>query len=491
MVNFLTAITYRESTPKVIMKNCNTMTNDSHRQHIASHSCLWLLAFFCHAFSSSAAIYEVGPGKALAEIEAVPWEALVAGDVVSIHWRATPYLSKWVICRQGEASRPIVVRGVANEQGQLPVIDGRDAVTRKELNFWSETRAVIKIGGANKPADLMPMHIVLENLEIRSARPPYAFIGRNGKTSYDKNAAALFIEKGEHIIVRNCVIHDSGNGLFTSYLAKDILIEKCFIYDNGIEGSMYEHNSYTAAQGITFQFNRYGPLRAGCLGNNLKDRSAGLVVRNNWLEGGNRQLDLVDAADSPILRDDPRYRSTWVCGNLLIEREGDGNSQIVHYGGDSDKKEWYRKGTLYFYNNTVVSTRRSPTMIFRLSAGDEQVDCRNNLFYVSAPGQNLGLLEGAGRVNLQHCWFKTGWVSARGELLGSITGQGSCVTGKDTPFLNIERQDFRLASSSPLLTGGINWPQGAQQFTQFYFPHRQAINRKLAAPLPIGAFGGE
>ena len=59
------------------------------------------------------------------------------------------------------------------------------------------------------------------------------------------------------------------------------LVEGCSVYDNGIEGSIYHHNSYTAAIGIVFQYNYYGPLRSGCDGNNLKDRSAGTVVRYN------------------------------------------------------------------------------------------------------------------------------------------------------------------------------------------------------------------
>ena len=63
-------------------------------------------------------------------------------------------------------------------------------------------------------------------------------------------------------------------------------------------GNLFHHNSYTAAIGITFEYNRYGPLLAGAGGNNLKDRSAGMVARYNWIEGGNRQLDLVDAEDS-------------------------------------------------------------------------------------------------------------------------------------------------------------------------------------------------
>ena len=35
--------------------------------------------------------YEVGEGMAYGAIGEVPWEALMPGDVVRIHWRAEPY----------------------------------------------------------------------------------------------------------------------------------------------------------------------------------------------------------------------------------------------------------------------------------------------------------------------------------------------------------------------------------------------------------------
>ncbi len=456
--------------------------------------CQWLLGvmwFIGQQAGAWGAVYEVGPGKALAEVEEVPWETLNAGDVVRIHWRDTPYLGKWVICRQGEKDKPIVVQGIADAKGQLPVIDGRNAKTRKALNFWSEGRAVIKIGGANKPADTMPKHILIENLEVRSARAPYDYAGRNGPAKYEKNAASIFIEKGEDIVIRNCVLRDSGNGFFTSYQAKEVLVEKCHIYDNGIEGSIYEHNSYTAAQGITFQYNHFGPLRAGCPGNNLKDRSAGLIVRGNWLEGGNRELDLVDASDSEILRNDPRYRETWVYGNVLVEREGDGNSQIVHYGGDTGKAGWYRQGTLYFYNNTVISTRKSPTMLFRLSSGEEQVECKNNLVYVAGGGGDLAILDGKGRVKLANCWFKAGWQTARGLLKGEVTGSESCLTIKDPGLVNLTRQDFRLRRSSPLLKAGTPWTATGHKMELEYVPHQQAQPITMKDGWFIGAFGAE
>ncbi|MCZ6632549.1 MAG: right-handed parallel beta-helix repeat-containing protein [bacterium] len=253
--------------------------------------------------------YEVGPQKPLQQIGDVPWESLGAGDTIFIHARPEPYREKWVICRQGTATHPIVVRGIPDPNGRLPVIDGRNATTRKTLNFWNEKRGVIKIGGANVPSDTMPRHIIIENLDIRSGRPPFTFTGRDGQTEYAKNCAAIFLEKGEHITLRNCILRDSGNGFFCASQSSNVLVERCYIYDNGIEDRFYEHNNYTEANGIIFQFNRFGPLRKGCRGNNLKDRSAGTVIRYNWIEGGNRQLDLVDS-DHKHLIENPAYRST-------------------------------------------------------------------------------------------------------------------------------------------------------------------------------------
>ena len=305
------------------------------------------LSFFCLPLPVGAATYEVGPGKAYANIGDVPWEEMKAGDLVRIHWRPEPYREKWVIAVAATQQQPFTVRGEANAEGQLPVIDGRDATTRSQINFWNEERCVIKIGGANQPNVAEPSWVVLENLDVRSARPPFQFSGRSGLSNYSRNAAAIFMEAGRNVTIRNCILRDSGNGLFISHASRSVLIEGCSIYDNGIEGSIYEHNAYTAAIGIVYQFNHLGPLRAGCLGNNLKDRSAGLVVRHNWIESGNRQLDLVDAEDSMELSADPSDRTNFVYGYILVEPDGAGNSQIINYGGDSGAEDIYRKGTLY------------------------------------------------------------------------------------------------------------------------------------------------
>ncbi|MBK9975173.1 MAG: hypothetical protein IPP14_10415 [Planctomycetes bacterium] len=176
-----------------------------------------LLFLLLLAAPLAAATYDVGPGQTYAAIGAVPWATLGAGDTVRIHWRSTPYAEKWVICRQGAAGNPITVQGVPDTTtGALPVITGNAAVTATGLNYWGENRGVIKIGGANTPADTVPQYIVIENLEIRSAHSSYTYTDDGGVpgVAYAGNAAALYVEKGKHLTFRNCVLHDSGNGLF-------------------------------------------------------------------------------------------------------------------------------------------------------------------------------------------------------------------------------------------------------------------------------------
>src|SRR5688572_8922253 len=403
---------------------------------------------------AEAATYRVGPGHPLADPGAVPWESLAAGDSVVIHWRATPYRNKWVINRVGTEAAPIVVHGVADPgTGALPVIDGQDATTRTQLNYWNENRGVIKVGGSNNPPDGMPTWIVVENLEVRNGHVPYTFTGRSGVTAYAANAAAIYVEKGEHVTIRGCHLTGCGNGMFAAAATSDLVVEGCWIEGNGNVGSIFEHNNYTEALGATFQFNRFGPLLAGAGGNNLKDRSAGLVVRYNWIDGGNRQLDLVES-DFPELIDDPRYRTTFVYGNVLIERDADGNSQIAHYGGDNGDATRYRKGKLHLFHNTLVSRRLGNTTLLRLSTDAESADVRDNVLHVTATGNRLAMLDQDGVLTLGRNWMKAGWVGSHSGGSPMIADLGQ-LTGSDPDFADLAGEDFAPASVSPLIDQAV------------------------------------
>lgn len=439
----------------------------------------------------AAVTHHVGPGRPLATPSDVPWESLAAGDSVLIHFRAAPYADKWVINRAGTALSPIVVRGVPDPAtGALPVIDGANAVTRPALNFWSENRGVIKIGGSNTPPDGLPAWIVIEDLEIRGGHVPNTFTGRSGPAAYAANAAAIYVEKGDHVAIRGCHLTGCGNGLFAAWQTSDLLVEGNWIEGNGNVGSIYEHNNYTEALGATFQFNRFGPLLAGAGGNNLKDRSAGTVVRYNWIEGGNRQLDLVDS-DYAELIGDPRYRDTFVYGNVLLEHDGDGNSQIVHYGGDSGQTAQYRKGTLWFHHNTVVSERAGNTTLVRLSSAGEGADVRDNVLFVSAAGNRLGLLDQSGSLVATRNWMKTGWVPSHGGGNPDVTDGGQ-VTGSDPGFTSPAGQDFTLVAGSPCVDQAVALalacPPGHVPAWQ-YVKHQAGTPRTTTGPAAdLGAF---
>ena len=101
-------------------------------------------------------------------------------------------------------------------------------------------------------------------------------------------------------------------------------------------------------------------------------------------------MDLVDS-DHTELINDTSYRNTYVYGNFLIKHDVVENSQVLHYGGDSGDPARYRKGTLWFYNNTVVSYRSGNTTLMRLSSNDEDAQCFNNVIFSAAGSGRLAI----------------------------------------------------------------------------------------------------
>ncbi|HZY05285.1 MAG TPA: right-handed parallel beta-helix repeat-containing protein [Anaeromyxobacteraceae bacterium] len=440
-----------------------------------------------------ATTYEVGPGKPYGSIGAVPWESLAAGDTVLVHARAAPYAEKWVVNARGTEGAPITVRGVPDTGGALPVIEGSGATTRSVLNYWNEERGVIKVGGSNVPADGTPAWVVIERLHVRGARPPARFTGRNGDTAYAQNAAGIYVEKGDHVTVRGCELEGNGNGLFVAAASTGVLVEGNFVHGNGNAGSIYEHNSYTEALGITFQWNRYGPLLANpdgsplALGNNLKDRSAGTLIRWNWIEGGNRALDLVDAEDSAALVADPSYAVTRVYGNVLLELDDGLNSQVVHFGGDSGTAADYRP-ELHFWNNTVVSTRSGNTTLVRLSSTGQTARLWNNAIHATAGGGRLALAEGGGGIELGGSWLTAGWVASHGTT-GPIADAGGNQAGAAPGFVDLAGQDFGPAAGSPLIGAAALLPAelAADPLDRQYLRHLATAPRADAGRT-VGAF---
>lgn len=470
--------------------------------------------------ASAGVVYEVGPGKAYETVSEIPFESLNPGDTVKIHYREEPYKEKFVISRMGAEDAPITISGVPGPNGELPVIDGNGATTREGLSFWNDNRSVIKVGGARFPGNasdpnngILPKHIIIENLEIRGAREEYTFTDSSGVTKpYLRNASPIYIEYGHDIVLRNNIITDGGNGLFVASgeagVSSDILVEGNYIYGNGVVGRILEHNIYSAAVGITFQYNRIGELCDGCRGNNLKDRSAGTVIRYNWIEGGNRQLDLVEGG---FMTQFPEYRETHVYGNVLISPDDERNPQMIHYGGDNGAvydEDWniidednssYRKGTLYLYNNTMITDRSTSTTVVRLSSDAEHADIRNNIIYKSVPESELYIVNHTGTVDMSHNWISEGWqtIATPNEVPvfapAIINDDGTTISG-NLKFVDVAGQDYRLLPGSQVVNAGTALHPNALDVTMQYVKHQAGTDRFIPGARPadtkldIGAF---
>lgn len=472
---------------------------------------LWNVALAAFTLGAPAAEYHIGPDQPINSISAFQWDTLAPGDTVFIHWRAEPYREKILISNSGAANQPIRISGAPGPQGQKPVLDGENATTSSQFRFpYSGTaaRGLIAISRSQTQQDgYKPKYIEIDGLELRNANALYTFRDDQGTIAqYRPNASAVFVERGENLTISNCTLTGCGNGLFIAsgdgeeFQSRDILIHGNNIFGNGNANSDREHNIYTEAIGITFQFNRMGRLRSGAFGNNLKDRSAGTVVRYNWIEGGAQQFDLVDpegSANQAVA--DPRFRTTYIYGNVIFNDPT--SASVIHYGGDSGVTEIYRKGTLHFYHNTVIFRSdqriRWRVALLRLDTNDESADVRNNILYnfldsPGAPLSELSFMQVYGNANIGVNWINEGWLPSRTGVPfeGTITGTENLITGADPGFASFDTADFRPGPQSPCIDRAT--PRATSipaEFETLYSPLQPNIGRiRYGAALDLGAF---
>lgn len=428
--------------------------------------------FLLLPMAATAATYNIGPNQALNELSEVPWLTLGAGDEVNIHWRSTPYRTKVGIQTRGTAAAPIVIRGVANASGQKPVWSAENATTPASLNgFFSERwdeglGAILIKRGPDQDYGVKPGHILIENIKFVGARNPNTYTNQVGaQATYNHAAAAVWAVLVENLTVRDCEISDNGNGLFVlskndeALVSRNILIEDNRIFGNGYIGRFFEHNIYTQAAGMVLQRNFIGRLTDGALGSSIKDRSSGTVVRYNWIESSARSIDLVDPEDSyDILVFEPNFHDTYVYGNVI---ENDSNlgqpyaANMIHYGGDTGVHRIYRKGTLHFYNNTVVTRANQAQLwfysLFDLETNEETVEMRNNVIVTEGSSQ-FTLMRAKGTAKVLDGNAMTGnWQQSRSGFVGQVQVTGDVLSADSAQFRGFAQRDYRPAASSLLV----------------------------------------
>jgi hypothetical protein len=422
-----------------------------------------------------------------------------------------------MIAAKGTADAPVRVCGVRDANNARPVIDGNGAVSRKALAaaYGSSTlvggltvsdihqgRSIIVIkplaNSASSWTDF-PSYVQIDGLNITRAHPKYTFIDAAGATkNYIDFGAAIWVERGHNITIADNEISDSQMAVFTKStddgdfaVSKDIRIAGNYFWGHGIAGDVHMHTTYTQSVGMVMEFNRYGALRSGASGNSVKDRSAGTVVRYNRIEDGAHAIDLVEAEDFPnTALASPSYRSTFVYGNL-ISKNGDLGS-FIHYGGDhyssTPGASWgepiFRKGTLYFFNNTVM-VNGTDASIFQLSTTEETAEVWNNVFVfastvktgyrtmrqtseISSPWTPGGI------VNLGRNWASTGWSDSDmyHTVPGQLNGTANMISGATSP---LDATTFVPLAGASVLDVGVAGPAAASGYKATYQVNYQAI----------------
>ena len=452
----------------------------------------------CPLFGSTApggggTSYHVGPGQTYATIGAVPWYSLKAGDTVYIHYQSTPYHEKFLVSGQGTSAQWIRVLGVPGPGCELPVISGDGATTSANMhNYWQDAtgNSAIQDSGiiqiAVNRGTVLPAYIQIAGLEVRDSGTAYKFTAENGTSAnYGIFSACIYAHSASHLLISGNTLHNCGLGFYnwigdgsapTSYwagLEVDTVLQGNYFYDNGAVGSYTCHQSYTESQGVIIEYNHYGAMKTGSMGSQLKDRSAGTIVRYNYVEQSPQgwDLDLVNPQNGwPVLGSLPTYAHDFVYGNIIVDKSL--AQDFIHWNEDDQSghgRANQANGALAFYDNTVVVVANQSDFYGALDIFNETwggFDCpsgpqpgvirQHNNIYASLP-RTVG--SAAAPLQFGYCglenfdfgvnWVSPGWTSwKRGGASASGTASIVSPSGNDPGFVNATGNDFHLTAGS-------------------------------------------
>ena len=438
-------------------------------------------------------IYEVGPGKTYTRPRDVPWLKLMPCDQVLFYYSATPYTDIVFIGSRGEKNKWITLAGVPGSNGELPIFDGNNAImpTNTGANQWSDSSGMIEVvvpsGVVDKSSSYKPGYIHISGLKFQNVRPPAKVTNLSGSTvAWNEFSSGVYIAGAEHVVVDYCEFADNGLGIFANsgggeyQQTRWLTISHNYFHGNGIAGKASEHNAYTEGIGTVYEYNYFAAPITGTGGDNIKERSAGVIFRYNYIEDGSNLISLRDPesnADFEALAVDvqgqPLVSKAFIYSNIFVARNatvyGEAPTIISHGDGVMGTGKQVRYGQLFFYGNRVISTldytayHVTATPLFDLvnSRLPTTVVARNNLFYASASSGTtapFALYYWQGLADWNSNWinkFQNVYASAADGGLAAGTkfdgsGLGGLATQSGDPgFVSFSTGNFLTTSSSP------------------------------------------
>jgi len=380
----------------------------------------------------SGADYEVGAGKTYTTISSTPaltgfkpgtimriWNTDTTGSNPSV------YPEYYDIQSSGTPSQPIIVCGVADANGNLPIMDGTNATAQSDV-ATNQGGGIITLWPGSNPfpfgywqgGSLGPSYISITGLHLRNANSTikHYLPGSSSATNWDNFTACINFHSGSYVDISGVELDNCSNGLFSDDNDSNgwaTITQNLTFIGNHVQlsgdptdaGST--HQTYAQSFYALFEGNRVdNPTQY--VGHQFKWRGVEGIFRYNYLgDGAQRLFDLVDNSDGLAYTTFEEYLSGgwWGYGDtaganvIAGYQESEqkdfiyGNEMLgttaqaqIHYAYDQDTDGLQnRNGILYFYSNTLDNAQ----MIFDngdWGAGSNtylqpRVDARNNILW--------------------------------------------------------------------------------------------------------------
>jgi ankyrin repeat protein len=414
-------------------------------------------------------LYQVGSTRRFTNLQAVA-PFLKPGDVVEVDGNVT-YSGGVSFNVSGTPDQPITIRGL-RVKGRRPVIFGT-------VSFGPV--AIVQFLGS---------HYVFEGFEVTA---DHRSSGKRGIRNV-----------GDNLTIRDCVVHNCGDGIAGSDLAGSLTLQFVEVYNCGHYPA--SHQVYVAAHNTLYPNAVFRMehcyLHDGHFGSNVKTRYGRNEIYHNWIEGAaGHELDLLGA---DAFHQDPGMESAVredsdVVGNVLIKHAHSYGS-IAHIGSDGTGVS---DGRYRFVNNTIIidPNHAAYRPVFWMQDAVESVEMHNNVIYRGGTPafvlSDVKLFEGA----TYHICASNNWVPNGSRSVPKAWTNTIC--GDDPGFSNAAAFNFLLSSSSPLRNAGAastsspaGYPFPAPLKRPLFHPpprhlgaHYKPVPRPKNGALDIGAFG--
>jgi len=331
-----------------------------------------------------------------------------------------------------------------------------------------------------------PGYLHITGLKFQNASSSYKVTNLAGTTTnWAEFSSGIYLVGTEHVVIDYCEFTGNGLGVFANsggdqYMQNyGLTIAYNYFHGNGVAGKASEHNAYTEGIGTIYEYNYFGAPVTGTGGDNIKERSAGVIFRYNYIEDGVDLIALRDPESNATYeaaaldaQGEKLVSKAFIYSNILVARKPTVYSEapIIVGHGDGFSATQIRYGNLYFYSNRVISTlatgtQLSATPIFDLlnSKTSTTVVARNNLFYAANKTTNgtaapFALYYWQGLADWSANWINKfqnvyasaadGGLAAGTKFDGSGLGGLSAQSG-DPGFVSFSTSNFLTTASSP------------------------------------------